>query len=136
MTIVLWLLRIVLALLYVAAGGWKLVGPGPALETAMPGFSLGLIRLVGVFEVAMALGLVLPALARSWTAVAVWAGGLLALEAVAFVVYHLLHRAAAPAVATLILGAVAAFVAWRLGRARPAGTSRLPGRRASLTRPG
>ena len=127
MTIVLWLLRIVLALLYVAAGGWKLVGPGPALETAMPGFSLGIIRLVGVFEVAMALGLVLPALARSWTAVAVWAGGLLALEAVAFVVYHLVHEAVVPAVATLVLGALAAFVAWGIRRAPAAAAPGFPG---------
>ena len=58
------------------------------------------------------LGLILPAAARSWAAVAGWAGAILAAEAAVFVVYHFWHRAYVPAGGTLVLGLLAAFVAW------------------------
>ncbi len=51
------------------------------LEKMMPGLSLALIRLVGLGETLAGLGLVLPAVARSWMAVAGWAGAILAAEA-------------------------------------------------------
>ena len=116
MNTALWVVQIVLAILYVMAGGQKVLGQGPVLEKMMPGFSLALIRLVGLGEALAGLGLVLPAAARSWAAVAGWAGALLAAEAVVFVVYHLRRGASVPAGATLVLGLLAAFVAW--GRLR------------------
>ncbi len=82
------------------------------LERMMPGFSLALIRLVGLGEALAGLGLALPAVARSWVAVAGWVGAILAAEAVVFVVYHLWHRSYMPAGGTLVLGLLAAFVAW------------------------
>jgi len=112
MNIALWVVQIVLAALYLMAGLWKVIGQGPMLEKMMPGLSLALIRLGGLGETLAGLGLVLPAAARSWTAVAGWAGAILAVEAVAFVVYHLSHGAYVPAGATVILGLLAAFVAW------------------------
>jgi hypothetical protein len=78
----------------------------------MPGLSLALIRLVGLGETLAGLGLVLPVVARSWTAVAGWSGAILAAEAAVFVVYHLWHGAYMPVGATLILGLLATFVAW------------------------
>jgi uncharacterized membrane protein YphA (DoxX/SURF4 family) len=112
MNTALWVVQIVLAALYVMAGLWKVTGQGPMLEKMMPGFSLALIHLVGLGETVTGLGLVLPAAARSWAAVAGWAGTILAAEAAVFVVYHLWHRAYMPAGATLVLGLMAAFVAW------------------------
>jgi hypothetical protein len=94
------------------AGLWKVTGEGPMLEKMMPGFSLALIRLVGLGEALAGLGLVLPAAARNWAAVAGWAGAILAAEAAVFVVYHLGHGAYMAAGATLVLGLLAAFVAW------------------------
>ena len=64
-------------------------------------------------EALAGLCLVLPAAARRWAAVAGWAGAILAAEAVVFVVYHLSHGAYVPAGASLVLGLLAAFVAWR-----------------------
>lgn len=90
MNTALWVVQVVLAALYVMAGVWKVTGQGPMLEKMMPGFSLALIRLVGLGEALVGLGLVLPAAARSWVAVAGWAGAILAVEAAVFVVYHLL----------------------------------------------
>ncbi len=116
MNTALWVVQIVLAVLYVMAGLWKATGQGLMLEKMMPGFSLALIRLVGLGEALVGAGLVLPAAARSWAAVAGWAGAILAAEAAVFVVYHLWHRAYMPAGASLILGLLAAFVVW--GRLR------------------
>ena len=111
MNTALWIIQIVLAILYIMAGLYKITGQAPALEESMPGFSLTLIRLVGVGEALAALALVLPLFMRSWSKIAGWAGAILAVEAVVFVVYHLSHGASKPAVATLILGLLAAFVA-------------------------
>jgi len=110
MNTALWVVQVVLAVLYVIAGLGKIMGQGPMLEKMMPGFSLALIRLVGLGEALAGLGLVLPAAARRWAAVA---GAILATEAVVFVVYHLSHGAYVPAGASLVLGLLAAFVAWR-----------------------
>src|SRR6266498_5352837 len=109
MNAALWVVQRVLAALYVMAGLWKVTGQGPTLETMMPGFSLTVIRLVGLGEALAGLALLLPAIARSWAAVAGWAGAILAAEAAVFVVYHLWHRAYMPAGASLILGLLAAF---------------------------
>jgi putative oxidoreductase len=112
MNTALWVAQTVLAALYLMAGLWKVAGQGPMLKKMMPGLSLALIRVVGLGEALAGLGLVLPAAARSWAAVAGWAGAILAVEAAAFVVYRLRHGAYVPAGATVILGLLAAFVAW------------------------
>lgn len=112
MNTLLWVVQGVLAALYVVAGLGKVMGQGPGLEQAMPGFSLGLIRMVGLGEAVVALGLVIPAVVRSWAAVAGWAGAILAAEAALFVAYHLGHRAYMPAGASVVLGLLATFVAW------------------------
>jgi hypothetical protein len=112
MKTMLWVLQIIMGVLYVMAGLWKLMGEGPTLEKIMPGLSLSLIRLVGLAEALAALGLLLPAAVRSWARVAGWAGAIVAAEAAVFVVYHLWHGAYVPAGASLVLGFLAAFVAW------------------------
>src|SRR2546427_11292543 len=76
MNTALWVVQIVLAVLYVIAGLSKIAGQGPMLEKMMPGFSLALIRLVGLGETLAGLGLVLPAGARRGGGSAGWAGGI------------------------------------------------------------
>jgi hypothetical protein len=61
MNTALWVVQIVLAALYVMAGVSKVTGQGPMLEQMMRGFSLALIRLVGLGEALAGLALVLPA---------------------------------------------------------------------------
>lgn len=68
MNIVLWILQILFALLFLFAGGTKLVLPlevltsqGPPNQVHLPGL---FIRFIGVCEVLGALGLVLPGLFR------------------------------------------------------------------------
>jgi len=57
-------LRVVVALVFLAAGAAKLAAPAPVVETfARFGFGKGFLMLVGVVEVAGAIGLFLPRLA-------------------------------------------------------------------------
>src|SRR2546430_17515689 len=56
MNTALWVVQVVLAVLYVIAGLGKIMGQGPMLEKMMPGFSLALIRLVGLGETLAGLG--------------------------------------------------------------------------------
>ena len=78
MNAALWIVQIVLAALYLMAGGDKLFGPGVGLEATMPGMSLGLIRLIGIIEGLAALGLLLPMVARNRMKIAMWAAVVLA----------------------------------------------------------
>ncbi len=63
MNYALWTVQVLLALLFLFAGGMKLILPIKALtdQTPLPGFFL---RLIGVAEVLGALGLVLPGLLK------------------------------------------------------------------------
>ena len=110
---ILTVVQVVLAVLYVIAGLWKITGETAALEQAMPGFSMAVVRLIGVVEVLAALGLALPLVVRKQAKVAGWASVVLAGEAAVFAIYHLLHQAYLPAGATGLLGLLAALVAWR-----------------------
>jgi len=113
MNIALIIVQIILAALYLMGGLYKITGQAPMLEQTMPGFSLSLIRIVGVVEALAALGLLLPIILRKWNKLAGWAAVVIAIEALAFVLYHLSHKANGPALATLILGFLASFVAMK-----------------------
>ncbi len=112
MNIVILVVQIILAALYIMAGLWEVTGQAPMLEKMMPGLSLALIRLIGIAEALAGLGLVLPLVMRGWGSMAGWAGAFLAIEAAVFVAYNLLHKAYMPLGATLVLGLLAALVAW------------------------
>ncbi len=58
----LWVLQILLALLFLFAGGVKLVMPIDALTKQTPMLSGGFLRFIGVCEVLGGLGLILPGL--------------------------------------------------------------------------
>lgn len=65
MTVTLWILQVVIALVFLFAGSMKLIMPVEVM-TAQMGVALSgwFIRFIGVAEVAGALGLILPALMR------------------------------------------------------------------------
>ena len=81
MNVILWIIQILLALLFLYAGGMKLVIPPSVLQSmgspnqvVLPGL---FIRFIGVCEVLGALGLILPGLLKSRpddTAGRDWAG--------------------------------------------------------------
>jgi len=121
MTYVLWIIQVLLALLFLFAGGTKLVIPPEVLakmgspnQIPLPGW---FIRFVGVVEVLGALGLILPGLLR----IKPWLTPLAAAGLVVIMIGATALTIAADGVAAgvvpLVVGLLAAFVAygrWRL----------------------
>lgn len=113
MSVVAWILQIVLALAFLAAGGMKLARPKPALVGAgltwAEDFSDNAVKGIGAVEVLGALGLILPAL----TGIATWlvpvAALGLALTMAGAVVVHVRRKEAF--IPPLVLGVLALVLA-------------------------
>jgi uncharacterized membrane protein YphA (DoxX/SURF4 family) len=140
----LWTIQVLLALLFLFAGGMKLVLPVEAMaqqaqaqgQMPLPGLFL---RFIGVVEVLGGLGLLLPGLLRIRTGLTPLAAAGLVIVMAGATVLTLLSGNPAPALIPLAVGLLAAFVAygrWRLaphrGRtgAGPAGAGLPPVRTA------
>ena len=124
MKYVLWTVQVLLALLFLFAGGAKLALPAEAMKgpVAIP---VPFLRFIGVCEVLGALGLVLPGIfrvARSLTPLA--AAGLVIIMIGATVV-NIMSAAVPVALITFVTGLLAAFVAY--GRWKVISTSERPG---------
>jgi uncharacterized membrane protein YphA (DoxX/SURF4 family) len=121
MNIALWVVQIALALLFLLAGGMKLVLPAEQLASPFP-LPGAFLRFVGACEVLGAIGLVLPMWLRirpALTPVAAW--GLVGLMIGATAI-TIAGGALAPALFPLGVGVLAAFVAY--GRRRQAAEPR------------
>jgi len=128
----LWVAQALLALLFLFAGGVKLVLPLDALAgpLALPG---PFIRFVGVCEVAGALGLVLPGLLRIRVGLTSLAAAGLAVLMAGATVVTAMAGGLVPAFFPAAVGALAAFVAF--GRSRVNQPERASGGRQPLIRP-
>lgn len=121
MTYVLWIIQVLLALLFLFAGGTKLIIPPEVLasmgspnQIPLPGW---FIRFIGVVEVLGALGLILPGLLRikPWLTPLAAAG--LVVIMIGATALNVAADGAAAGVVPLVVGLLAAFVAygrWRL----------------------
>lgn len=115
MNTVLWIVQIILAVAFGVAGVLKSTR-GRALEGTMPwveDFSDRTVRFIGVMELLGAIGLVLPAA----TGIAAWltplaATGLVVVQVLA-VVTHLRRKEPQVVPVNVVLGLLAAFVAWQ-----------------------
>lgn len=119
--VALWAAQVLLAVLFLAAGAFKATQPIDELAKAMPwvGYSpAALVRFVGVAEVLGAVGLVVPAATRVLPVLTpAAAAGLATIMALA-VGMHGTHGEWGGVPVNLVLGGLAAFVAWgRWGRA-------------------
>lgn len=116
MTYALWIVQALLALLFLFAGGMKLVLPLDALKG--PGQLPGLfLRFIGVVEVLGALGLILPGLLHIRPGLTPLAAAGLVILMIGATVVTLAGGDVAPALIPLVVGLLAAFVAygrWRL----------------------
>ena len=114
---VLWVVQVLLALLFLFAGGMKLVMPIDAMQqgpVAMPGL---MMKFIGVVEVLGGLGLILPGLLRIRVGLTPLAAVGLVIIMLGAIVVTLMGGAIAPALIPLVVGLLAAFVAygrWRL----------------------
>jgi len=107
-----WTVQILLALLFLFAGGAKLAMPAEKLAAQGP-FAVDFLRFIGLAEVAGALGLVLPGLFRIHRHLTPLAAGGLVIIMIGAVVSTLATGGGAAAVFPLVIGALAAFVAYR-----------------------
>jgi len=117
MNLTLWIITGLLAVLFLAAGGGKLIVPKEKLAT-LPGagwvddFSAGAVKAIGVLEVLAAVGLILPAaIDIAPVLVPLAAVGLVVLMAGA-IITRLRRHEPKPIVAELTYLALAGFVAW------------------------
>lgn len=122
MTYVLWIIQVLLALLFLFAGGSKLVMPieqmqelaRQAGQTPLPGLFL---RFLGVVEALGGLGLVLPGLLRIRPGLTPLAAIGLLIIMIGAAVITMSAGTVGPAIFPLIVGLLLAFVAygrWRL----------------------
>lgn len=125
MNVALWIIQVLLALLFLFAGGTKLVLPldvltamGSPNQVHLPGL---FIRFIGVVEVLGALGLVLPGLLRIKPGLTPLAAAGLVIIMIGAVATTLMSGDVIPAMSPLVTGILAAFVAygrWRLAPQR------------------
>lgn len=117
MNIALWIIQVLLALLFLFAGGVKLIMSIEEMTKGMPVAIPGLfLRFIGVCEVLGGLGLVFPMLLRlkPWlTPIAAVGLGIIILGAIAFSLKLGVMQALLPFVVELLLIFVA-FGRWRL----------------------
>ena len=120
MNLALWIVQVLLALLYLFSGGLKLVLPLEKLTgpVALPGL---FIRFIGVCEMLGALGLILPGLLRIKTGLTPLAAAGLVIIMIGATAITLVGGDVVTAVIPLVVGILAAFVAygrWRLAPLR------------------
>ena len=116
MNVGLWIVQALLALLFLFAGGMKLVTPIEELTAQMPLPGL-FVRFVGVVEVLGALGVILPWLTGIRPGLTPLAAAGLVIVMIGATVFTLLNGSIAMALMPLVVGVLAAFVAygrWKL----------------------
>ena len=115
MDIALWIVQVLLALAFLAAGALKLTQPKEKLDAQLKwpeDFSLSQIRLIGAVELLGAIGLILPAVTDIVPVLTAWAAlGLAVLMAGAVWTHRRREEPQGMAVAGALL-LLAAFVAW------------------------
>lgn len=110
----LWVAQVLLAIAFAMAGVMKLVTPAVELAKTTGALvpSVEMVRFIGVAELAGALGLILPALTRIRPGLTPLAAAALAVVMVLATGYHAIRGEFASLPATIVLGALAIFVAW------------------------
>jgi hypothetical protein len=112
----LWILQVLLALLFLFAGGVKLVLPLDQFVKQAPMLSSGFLRFVGVCEVLGAIGLILPGLLRMRQGLTPLAAAGLVGIMIGAVVVTLMTGTIAMAIMPAVVGLLLLFVAWERRR--------------------
>src|SRR5579859_6943096 len=112
-SIVLWSLQVLLALMFLFAGGIKLILPIQVLLAQMPLQLPGLfVRFIGIAEVAGGLGLILPGLLRIRPMLTPLAALGLVLDMIGATAYNLIGGQIGSAVMTVVLGLICVGIAY------------------------
>lgn len=118
----LWVAQALLSAAFIMAGFMKATAPIAELATQMAwvnDFATPIVRFIGVAELLGGLGLLLPSITRIKPVLTpIAASGLLAVMVLA-AGYHVAKGEAALIVPNILLGALAAFIAWGRHKAAP-----------------
>lgn len=119
MNILLWVLQVLLAAAFFAHG-WLFLAPPPEIAALMNASLPRWFQLfLGVAEIAAALGLTLPGLTRILPWLVPWAAVGIMIVMVSATVYHVARAEMSSAAITLLLLAMATFVAYMRHRVMP-----------------
>jgi hypothetical protein len=122
--IVLWMLQVLLAVAFFAHG-LLFLSPPPEIVVLMNASLPRWFQLfLGVAEVLAAVGLTLPGLARRLPWLVTWAAGGIMIVTASATVFHLVRSELSSAAITLVLLAMATFVAYMRHRVLPIGARR------------
>lgn len=115
LNVILWIAQLLLAAMFLMAGFMKLATPVDKLAAAMPFVAAvpeGLVKFIGVSEVAGALGLLLPSLLRIKPQLTVLAARALMLVMILAIAFHV-SRGEFSAIGTnVVLISIAFFISW------------------------
>jgi len=122
MNILLWVLQVLLALAFFAHGGLFLFPPAAMADQMNASLPRWFQLFLGVAEVLAAVGLTLPGLTRiqPWLVSCAAAGIMIVM--ICATIFHLVRGETISAVTTIVLLAMAAFIAyirWRIAPIRP-----------------
>jgi putative oxidoreductase len=125
MNVALWVLQALLAAAFLAHG-WLFLAPPPEIAAQMNASLPRWFQLfLGVAEVLAAVGLILPGLTRIMPWLVTWAAGGIMIVMVSATVYHLTRSEWSSAAITMLLLAIATFVAYMRHRVLPIGVRRV-----------
>jgi hypothetical protein len=119
MTRALWMIQGLLALLFLFAGGVKLVLPIEEMTKQMPMLSGSFLRFVGVCEVLGGIGLILPGLLRIQQWLTPLAAACLVVIMIGATVVTLMTGGGATALFPFVTGLLLVFVAYGRWRMEP-----------------
>jgi len=124
MNILLWVLQVLLAVAFFAHG-WLFLSPSPEIAEQMNALLPRWFQLfLGVAEVLASVGLTLPGLTRIMPWLVTWAAGGVMIVTVSATAFHLVRGEISSAAITLVLFAMATFVAYVRHRVLPIGVRR------------
>ena len=119
MNIVLWVLQVLLAAAFLAHG-WLFLSPPAAIAEQMNASLPRWFQLfLGVAEVLAAVGLTLPGLTRILPWLVTWAAGGIMIVMISATAFHLMRGEISSAAITVLLFALAGFVAYMRHRVLP-----------------
>ena len=119
MNIMLWVLQVLLAVAFLAHG-WLFLSPPPEIAVQMNASLPRWFQLfLGVAEVLAGVGLTLPGLTRIMPWLVTWAAVGIMIVTVSATAYHLMRGEISSAAITLLLFAMATFLAYMRHRVLP-----------------
>ena len=122
MNIVLWVLQVLLALVFLAHGGLLLFPPAAIVDQMNASLPRWFQLFLGIAEILAAVGLTLPGVTRIQPWLVSYAAAGIMIVMVCATVFHLMRGEVSSAMTTVVLLAVATFVAyarWRVAPIRP-----------------